>query len=109
MKKFVYEAIDRKTNETVEGILSAKTLEEVIMRLLQEQRYPTRVEELTQQSFIAHGRLGKLRELRDKLVPPEVAPNVAKPKSPQRVNWVVIATVLFWLAAIVVYVITTAS
>jgi hypothetical protein len=106
MKKFRYEAVDRKGVD-IEGILEAQSLEEVILRLLQDKCYPTRVEELTQQSFIALGRLENLKALRDRLQPQQPT-SVVVPKPERKVNWVIVVIVLLWLAAILVYIITGA-
>ena len=63
MKKYKYEAIDSKGKPT-EGIVPSDTFEDVVLRLMQANLYPTRIEELTGNILITHGRLEKLKEIK---------------------------------------------
>jgi hypothetical protein len=106
MKRYKYEAIDRN-GETIEGIVSAKKFEAVVFKILQSNLYPTRIEELTSNTLLSHGRLAKLKEIKRKLEPPDeqeiiAAPSLARDKNMLR-KLFLLAIIALWLAMIAAY------
>ena len=110
MKKFKYEAIDAKGNSD-EGILQASNFEEVLFKLLKSQRYPMRIEELNQHNLITLGRLEKMKQLRSRLQPEEIATNTVAdnhPKVVSKTKWLVPMLIVLWTAVLTAYIISVA-
>jgi hypothetical protein len=107
MKKYKYEAFDPDGNRR-DGIVSADSLEKVIFKILQAKLYPTRIEELTGSTYVAHSRLEKLKEIKRRLEPEE-APQELPPQSRRRDDGysklLFIVVVALWLAMVAVYVV----
>lgn len=106
INKYLYEAIDKDGNQQ-SGIMPAETLEEAALKILQEELYPSRIEELKGTALIAQLRLDNLKRLRDVasrgIKPPEIKP----PKTPikhKKGNFTILVAIaiLLWIAAAVI-------
>lgn len=67
MKKWNYNAIDNKTNQKCNGIISAETIEEAIFKLLVDNKFVISVQELSESMELAELRLQNLKALKNKL------------------------------------------
>jgi hypothetical protein len=105
MKKYRYEAVDPKGNN-VEGTMPCDTFEEVVYKLLKEQHYPTRIEELNPHRTFVYGRLDNMRAIRDRLQLKKVEAPVIAPRPSRRLSLFAVL-VVFWLVAVVLYIIAT--
>ena len=106
MKKYRYEAVDPKGNN-VDGTMPCDTFEEVVYKLLKEQYYPTRIEELNPHRTFVYDRLDKMRAIRDSLQPKEIEAPVAAPHRTSRRLNLFMVLVVFWVIIVVLYVIAT--
>jgi hypothetical protein len=106
MKVFRYEAVDIKGN-TKDGVLKANSGEEVIFKLMKCQLYPLEVQELGSHSLIAHIRLEKLKQIRDKLSPPLVQPKEESQDKPKKnLVWPAIFTIAAMLGLLICYILS---
>lgn len=106
MKKYRYEAIDQ-SGKHVDGVLKSETFENVVAHILMTGMYPTYIEELSGSKLIAHGRLSKLKEIRNRLEKRDDLPTVPQPVLPPRRDRLptlfLLAFLLAWLAMVAVY------
>jgi hypothetical protein len=105
MKGYKYEAVDKHGNHT-EGVVQAASLEEVILKLMAAEKYPSRVEELTSASYAAFTRVEKLKRIRNKLDPQPIEAESLPPPQKQRrysaIAWTIF--ILAWVVVVVAYV-----
>lgn len=105
MKRYKYEAADEHGRH-VEGMVLADSLEDVILKLMAAKKYPSRVEEMTNSSYVAFNRLEKLKKIRDKLEPQpletEPLPQPPRQRQYSAIAWTIF--ILIWVAVVVAYV-----
>lgn len=98
MKTFEYDAVDQ-SGTSYHGYIEASSGEEAILKLVQQNRYPKSVQELTATQIHTIKQLTRLKNLRNTLEQKQ-EPNIKEAKH-ITIDWVVTATIAVMIIVVV--------